>query len=193
MALRSAMPRCRYSSYQAISRISASATSGVAARAVSWSMPSRTSVFSENITVPPARTSRSVAKPTAGLAVTPENASLPPHCTPTVSSDTGQVSRLRAFSFCRWRSAVRMISVIMDSKPMFSSSCSTMVSTPSAPMPSPARIGMALGASRRSGCSFSQPRLTTMDVPPKFGLRLMLCRVRIGMAAPGASIATPQP
>jgi hypothetical protein len=34
-------------------------------------MPSRTSVFSLNITLAPARTSRSVQKPTAGLAVTP--------------------------------------------------------------------------------------------------------------------------
>jgi hypothetical protein len=60
-------------------------------------MPSRTSVVSENITVAPARTSRSVQKPTAGLAVTPEKASLPPHCTPTTSSLAGTVSRRRAF------------------------------------------------------------------------------------------------
>ncbi|KAG0735158.1 hypothetical protein G6F24_018780 [Rhizopus arrhizus] len=88
-----------------------------------------------------------------------------------------------------------MIKSIMDWKPIFSSSCSTMVSTPlpSAPMPSPARIGMAPGASRRSGCSFSQPRLTTIDVPPKLGLRAMLCKGRMGIAAPGASMATPQP
>ena len=32
----------------------------------------------QNITLAPARTNRSVQKPTAGLAVTPENASLPP-------------------------------------------------------------------------------------------------------------------
>jgi hypothetical protein len=49
------------------------------------------------------------------------------------------------------------------------------------------------GGSSRPGCSFSQPRLTTIVVPAKFGLRLMLRRVRIGMPAPGASIATPQP
>ena len=79
LALRSAPPRCRYASYQAISRIIASATSGVVAREVSWSMPSRTSVTSENITLAPARTNRSVQKPTAGLAVKPEKASLPPH------------------------------------------------------------------------------------------------------------------
>ena len=52
-------------------------------------MPSRTSVTSENITVAPARTSRSLQKPTAGFAVTPLKASLPPHCTPTTSSLAG--------------------------------------------------------------------------------------------------------
>src|SRR6266849_2630788 len=41
-------------------------------------MASRTSVTSENITEAPARTSRSAAKPSAGLAVTPENASAAP-------------------------------------------------------------------------------------------------------------------
>ena len=76
----------------------AAATSGSLAREVSWSIPSRTSVTSENMTVAPARTSRSVAKPTAGLAVTPENASLPPHCTPTTRSAAEKVSRPRAFS-----------------------------------------------------------------------------------------------
>ena len=60
-------------------------------------MPSRTSVVSLNITLAPARTSRSVQKPTAGLAVTPLKASLPPHCTPTTSSLAGTVSRRRAF------------------------------------------------------------------------------------------------
>jgi hypothetical protein len=44
----------------------ASATSGLAAREVSWSMPSRTSVTSLNITVAPARTSRSVQSPRPG-------------------------------------------------------------------------------------------------------------------------------
>ena len=58
-------------------------------------MPSRTSVTSENITVAPARTSRSLQKPTAGFAVTPLKASLPPHCTPTTSSLAGTVSRRR--------------------------------------------------------------------------------------------------
>src|SRR5438128_2475272 len=65
----------------------------LAARGVSRWMASRTSVTSENITVAPARTSRSAANPSAGLAVTPEKASLPPHCIPTTSADAGQVSR----------------------------------------------------------------------------------------------------
>jgi hypothetical protein len=54
-------------------------------------------------------------------------------------------------------------------------------------------MGMLPGGSRRSGCSFSQPRLTTITSPPKFGFRLMLRSVRIGMMASGASMATPQP
>ena len=49
------------------------------------------------------------------------------------------------------------------------------------------------GGSSRSGCSFSQPRLTTITSPPKFGFRLMLRSVRIGTTASGASMATPQP
>ncbi len=61
LALRSAEPRPRYSSYQAISRTSARATSGLTARGVSRCTASRTSVTSENITVAPARTSRSAA------------------------------------------------------------------------------------------------------------------------------------
>ena len=59
-------------------------------------MPSRTLVVSENITVAPARTSKSVQKPTVGLAVAPENASLPPHCTSTTSSLAGTVWRRQA-------------------------------------------------------------------------------------------------
>jgi len=47
--------------------------------------------------------------------------------------------------------------------------------------------------SRRSGINFSQPRPTTIAWPPKFGLRARLRRVRIGISAPGASMATPQP
>ena len=37
---------------------------------------------------------------------------------------------------------------------------------------------------RRSGCSFSQPRLITIISPPKFGLSEMLRSVRIGISAP---------
>src|SRR6516162_5832891 len=51
LALRSTPPRARYLSYQPSSAMSARATSGLAARAVSCATPSRTSVFSENMTV----------------------------------------------------------------------------------------------------------------------------------------------
>ena len=162
-------------------------------------MPSRTSVVSENITLAPARTSRSVQKPTAGLAVTPEKASLPPHCTPTTSSLAGTVSRRRAFSRSRCCSAWRMIDSTMDMKPTCASSCrQTTSSLLSAVAPTSATLrsstnGMLPGGNSRSGCSFSQPRLTTITSPPKFGFRLMLRRVRIGTIASGASIATPQP
>ena len=180
----------------------ACATSGLLARAVNWSMPSRTSVVSENITVAPARTSKSVAKPTAGLAVTPENASLPPHCTPTTSSLAGTVSRRRESSRSRCSKAVCMMALIIDMKPTWCSDCKhTTSSAPSAVAPASATpatlrssmIGIVPGGKSRSGCSFSQPRLTTMTSPPKFGFSVMLRRVRIGMMASGASIATPQP
>ncbi|MNN20363.1 hypothetical protein D3C81_1336410 [compost metagenome] len=151
-------------------------------------MPSRTSVTSENITVPPARTSRSVAKPTAGLAVTPEKASLPPHCTPTTRSDAGQVSRRRAFRRCRCFSAVVMIESIIDAKPTCCSSCrQTTSGSPSL------WIGMVPALTSRVGCSFSQPRLTIITSPPKLGFSAILRMVRMGMPASGASIATPQP
>ena len=39
------------------------------------------------------------------------------------------------------------------------------------------------GGSSRSGCSFSQPRLSTITSPPKFGFMLMWRKVRIGIAA----------
>ena len=80
-------------------------------------MPSRTSVVSENMTVAPARTSRSVQTPTAGLAVTPEKASLPPHCTPTTRADAGTVSRRRAFSRSRCTVAEARIESIIEAKP----------------------------------------------------------------------------
>ncbi len=53
--------------------------------------------------------------------------------------------------------------------------------------------GMVPAGMSRSGCSFSQPRLTTITSPPKLGFKLILRSVRIGISAPGASIATPQP
>ena len=100
-----------------------SATSGDDVRAVSWSMPARTSVVSLNITVAPARTSRSVQKPTAGFAVTPLKASLPLHSTPTTSALAGQVSRRPASRRTRCASTVAMIDSIIDMKPTCASSC----------------------------------------------------------------------
>jgi len=168
----------------------ASATSGEDAREVSWSMPSRTSVTSENITDAPARTSRSVQKPTAGLAVKPLKASLPPHCTPTTSSLAGTVSRRRALRRRRCCSAWRRMESTMDMKPTWASSCRQ---TTSSACSRSSTMGKLPGGSRRSGCSFSQPRLTTMTSPPKFGFRLRLRTVRMGITASGASMATPQP
>ncbi len=43
--------------------------------------------------------------------------------------------------------------------------------------------GTVPAGSSRSGCSFSQPRPTTITSPPKFGLCAMLRRVRIGIGA----------
>ncbi len=162
-------------------------------------MPSRTSVVSLNITVAPARTSRSVQKPTAGLAVTPLKASLPPHCTPTTRLLAGHASRRRAFRRSRWNSAVDMIESIIDMKPTCASSCRQTTSSftsslaPTSATLRSSTIAKLPGGNRRSGCSFSQPRLTTITSPPKFGFSEMLRKVRIGMIASGASIATPQP
>ncbi len=151
-------------------------------------MPSRTSVVSENSTVAPARTSRSDITPTAGLAVTPDNASLPPHCTPTTSALAGTVSRRRASSRARCTRARSTMAAIIASKPTCALSCRHSTSGVS-----PAASSMLPAGSRRCGCSFSQPRLTTISSPPKLGLRARLRSVRIGISAPGASMATPQP
>ncbi|BAK12442.1 hypothetical protein PAJ_2362 [Pantoea ananatis AJ13355] len=152
-------------------------------------MASRTSVTSENITVAPLRTSRSEAKPTAGFAVTPEKASLPPHCMPTTSSEAGQVSRWRWLSRFRCRSATWRISSTMAPKPTSFSSCKRTISSSSSEMGCTSGVPV----NKRSGCSFSQPRLTTMISPPKFALRARLWTERIGITAAGALIATPQP
>ena len=170
----------------------ACATSGEAARWVSWSAASRTSVFSLNMMVAPARTSRSAAKPTAGLAVTPEKASLPPHCTPTTRALAGRVWRRRALSRSRCGRALCTMLSSMDMNPTWCSSCRQTVSAGSLAEP-PLMMGKLPGGNRREGCSFSQPRLTTMISPPKLGLRLILRNVRIGIMASGASMATPQP
>ena len=148
-------------------------------------MASRTSVTSENITVAPARTSKSAAKPTAGLAVTPENASLPPHCSPTTRSDGRARSRGAPVQHRQPRLGHRQDRGDHGAKAVEASSCSrvTMLNGLTAPS----------GGNSRAGCSFSQPRLTSMSSPPKFGCSARFCSVRIGTAARGASIATPQP
>jgi hypothetical protein len=79
----------------------------------------------------------------------------------------------------------------MDMKPTWASSCRHTTSSASATRAS--TMAMLPGGSSRSGCSFSQPRLTTITSPPKLGFRLMLRSVRMGMTASGASMATPQP
>ena len=77
----------------------------------------------------------------------------------------------------------------MDMKPTCESSCKhTLLSAAR-----PGRSGMVPGGMRRSGCSFSQPRLTISSSPPKFGFWLMWRKVRCGISAPGASMATSQP
>ena len=92
-----------------------------------------------------------------------------------------------------------MIESIIDMNPTCRSSCSTITSrSGSALMPTSDTLRSSTmaklpGGSSRSGCSFSQPRLTTITSPPKFGFSEMLRSVRIGTTASGASIATPQP
>ena len=122
LALRSAEPICRYASYHFISAISFWATVSSAALATNCPMASRTSVTSEKKTVPPARTIRSAAKPATGLPVSPEKASLPPHCMPTTRSATGQVSRLRALSFSRCILAVSIAASTISWNPANASS-----------------------------------------------------------------------
>ena len=168
------------------------ATSRLLALCVSCSTASRTSVFSLNMMVAPARTNKSAAKPTTGLAVTPENASLPPHCTPTTNSLAGTVSRRLAFRRAKCGLAPSTMCCNMDMKPTCWSSCKQMVSGPSVAVRSSTN-GKLPGGNKRCGGNFSQPRLITNTSLPKLGLRLMLRRVRMGMTASGASMATPQP
>ena len=78
----------------------------------------------------------------------------------------------------------------MDMKPTCASSCRQTTSSAGSRS---STMGKDPGGSSRSGCSFSQPRLTTITSPPKFGLWLMLRSVRCGISAPTASMATPQP
>ena len=111
----------------------ASATAGVAARLVSWSTASRTSVFSLNMMVAPARTSRSAQKPTAGFAVTPENASRAAalHANHQFAGRAA-VSRRRASRRARCGLALARMSSIIDMKPTCASACRHTVSGPSA-------------------------------------------------------------
>ena len=92
-----------------------------------------------------------------------------------------------------------MIDSIIDMNPMCASSCRHTTSsfassfTPTSATLRSSTIAKLPGGSSRSGCSFSQPRLTTITSLPKFGFNVMLRSVRMGMIASGASIATPQP
>ncbi|MCY1538187.1 hypothetical protein D9M68_737140 [compost metagenome] len=137
-------------------------------------MASRTSVTSENITVAPARINRSEAKPSAGLAVMPENASLPPHCMPRISSEAGTVSRRRWSSLRRRTSASAMICSIISPKPVLESCRRYSHGSRKSTELSPSCITC-------SACNFSQPRLITSASPPRLGLRARLRTVRIGI------------
>ena len=140
-------------------------------------MASRTSVTSENITVAPARTSRSAAKPTAGLAVTPEKASLPPHCRPTTRSEAGQVSRRRWVEHLQpLLGHARMMAVDHGAEAVKASSCRRTMSRSARRRRVVAAAGAPAAASRSRGP-------TTMTSPPKFGLSARFCSVRIGITA----------
>jgi hypothetical protein len=171
----------------------------VVARDVSWSMPSRTSVTSLNITVAPARTSRSVQKPTAGFAVTPLNASLPPHCTPTTSSLAGQVSRRRSLRRSRCSSAVLMIESIIDMKPTCFSSCRQTTSRVGS---SVAPMSATLRSSTIAKLPGRQQALRLQLLAAEADHHHLVAEIRIQadvaerpdrITASGASIATPQP
>ncbi len=101
----------------------------------------------------------------------PENASLPPHCMPTSSLDSGSSVRLRSFSRASFRSARAMIRPIMSSMP--AQSCSVI--RQSGPRKD--------SSSSISGRSFSQPSATHMTSPPKLGCLTRLRSVRIGTFA----------
>ena len=88
--------------------------------------------------------------------------------------------------------ALATMSSSIDMNPTWLSACRQIVSGPRLAS-RPSTIGKEPGGSSRSGWSFSQPRLTTITSPPKFGLREMCRSVRMGMTASGASMATPQP
>jgi len=80
----------------------------------------------------------------------------------------------------------------MSPKPRKLSSCRSSTGEPEHPPHCAQAFRSSCGASR-SASSFSQPRPTIIASPPKLGWRARFWSVRIGTAAPGALIATPQP
>nr|CAE55662.1 hypothetical protein [Escherichia coli Nissle 1917] len=92
-------------------------------------------------------------------------------------------------SFSRWCAAACRISSTIDLKPTCCSSCRRTMLALSTGMLCTSSVPFC----RRYGCSFSQPRPTTITSPPKFGFSAILWMVRIGTTAVGALIATPQP
>src|SRR6201747_2990188 len=97
LAFISAPSRSVYASHQRITPTSFSPPSRLTARRVNRCSAPYVSGVSDRITVPPWRTRRSLATPSAGLADTPEYPSEPPHCRATVNSLAGTGSRLPPF------------------------------------------------------------------------------------------------
>ena len=115
------------------------------------------------------------------MAVTPEKASLPPHCMPTSRSDKGRVSLFLSFKIFNFFSAILMRASIMASNPFSSWRTITFSGLMSA-------WSMSI-----STVIFSQPKDTTISCPPKLGCLARLRRMRMGTLASGALMATPQP
>lgn len=122
----------------------------------------------------------SAAYPADGLAVTPENASLPPHCIPISSSERGSVSRLRRFKIAsfffrhlhqRVHHCIETFYLLEDDRISGHISASSSIST----------------------VNFSQPRPTTISCPPKLGCFARFLSARMGTFASGALMATPHP
>ena len=99
----------------------------------------------------------SAAYPAEGLALTPEKASLPPHCMPISRSLRGSSSRRRSFSRASFLSAMSISAFMQPSKPWHSWSTTTFSGV------------LFSGPTSISTVSFSHPRLTTISSPPKLG------------------------